>query len=186
MSGRGGSGRGALLRSLGSTDEDGDSHARPSVMDSGLGLGPNRGRGRLLLGLIGDSDNQPSTSNTPSHEASSQEASGVDSAFLLKLTSGRGRILQTSTNTPSQDENASLSHGTSGIEASFLPQPTSGRGRMMQLLQEGNMRNVSSGVDFGDSVESVTQEVAEMNVQVVETEQEPVIRRGTRGLSIDF
>ncbi|KAG4079836.1 hypothetical protein HA402_014967 [Bradysia odoriphaga] len=156
MSMRGGSGRGAFLRSLqGSTDEsskDTDSHTKPSVLDSGLGLSKCAGRGRFLLEKTDDSDNTPASA----------------------------------TNTPSHDGSSSLSHATSGIEASFLPKPTSGRGKILQLLLEEKQKTLSSNVCFEEAVESATEELEEMNIEAVETEQDPVIRRGTKGRPVNI
>lgn len=187
MSGRGGSGRGSFLRSLqGSTDEDSrdtDSQTRPSALDSGLGLPGAKGRGRFLLERTDDSDNLPTSSNAPSQDGSSltRATSAIEACFLPKFAPGRGKFFPTSS---SHDESTS-SHGTSGIEVSFLPKPI-GRGKIVQLLQEEKLKSLASDVDFEETVESVTKEVEEMHVEVVETEQEPVIRRGTKGLCICF
>lgn len=143
MSGRGGSGRGAFLRSLQESTTD-DS----SKEESGLGRSQSVGRGRFLLGTD-DSDNTPS-SNTPSHDGSS------------------------------------LSHGTSGIDISNVPKPTSGRGKLLQLLLEEKTKNISDDVSFEETIASVAEDFEEVIIEAPEIEQEPVIRRGTKGWCIVF
>ncbi len=99
MSGRGGSGRGALLRLLAESLEESstsgnsretDSHIGQSTLDSGLGLKP-AGRGRLLLD---DTEISPSIlSTTAGQGPSSEGSSGIEATFLKRPTQGRGMML---------------------------------------------------------------------------------------------
>lgn len=158
MSGRGVSGRGAILRMLQEsndvTSDEASSNNDTQVgqmgtintSDSGLGLSRSVGRGRFLLDTTDEGDN--------SAKVVSSSRSG--------------------SSCPSEE--------TSGNGSFFQPKPTSGRGSILQLLKQElseSSKNIFVTTEtVEETVESVTEHFEEMKV---ETEMEPVIRRGTKG-----
>lgn len=149
MSGRGVSGRGAILRMLEESSEDAsgsnDTQIGQGTFDSGLGTSRSVGRGRFLFDTPDEGDN---------------EAKGLSSK---------------------QSVCSSISEGTSGNGSSILTKSTSGRGKILQFLEEEahvGSKNIALPLTIEKSVDTVAERFEEVKI---ETDSEPVIRRGTKG-----
>lgn len=147
------------------------------------GRGGVSGRGAILR-MLQDSDGNETVSSSDTTQIG--QATTSDSGLGSSRSAGRGRFLFDTTDdadgsakalSTSKSGSSFISEGTSG-DVSFLPKPTSGRGKLLQLLKD----ETTVSFPARHTEEKVEQATEQVEALKIETEMEPVIRRGTKGL----
>lgn len=147
------------------------------------------GRGAILRMLQESSDETSSNNDTQIGQSTCD--SGIGSGRSVGLSAGRGRLLLETTDdcdnsakvvSSSRSGSSFISEETSGDATSFQQKPMSGRGSILQFLKEEaaiSRQNLPVTPIVEKADDSVREHLEEMKI---ETDKEPVIRRGTKGL----